>query len=100
MYLSAIREYIQQGGQSRGSYLVSNDTGELPAARLADVFRYQLADDTLMSYICEASINFEDDWSCSFAWIPVRPIPQENYWFETLWADFRSGALWRKDKKD
>ena len=97
MFLSAIREYIQKGGQSRGSYLVSNDKGKLPATGLADVFRYQLADDTLMGYICEARLDFEKDWGCTFAWIPVRPIPQEDDWFETLWADYRSGNLWRKD---
>jgi succinate dehydrogenase/fumarate reductase flavoprotein subunit len=99
VYLSAIREYMQKGGQSRGSYIVSKDSGELPALGLSDMFRYQLDDGTLMHYICEAGISREKEWSCSFAWIPVRPIPQEEYWFETLWATYRSGAIWRKDKE-
>lgn len=97
LYLSAIREYIQKGGQSRGSYLISESAGILPATGLADSFRYRLADQTLMQYACEASINPAEDWSCSFTWTPVRPIPQEEYWFETLWTAYRAGEIWGKE---
>ncbi len=99
-YLASIREYIQKGGQSRGSYIISDAAGDLPAAGLSDMFRYRLADSTLMRYTCEASIRFDGTWRCSFAWVPVRPIPQGEYWFETLWAAYRAGDIWRKDEKD
>lgn len=98
LYLSAIREYIQKGGQSRGSYLISESAGDLPTAGLADSFRYRLADQALMQYVCEASVNTEDDWRCSFVWTPVRPIPEEEYWFETLWAAYRAGDIWEKEE--
>lgn len=97
LYLSAIREYIRHGGQSRGSCLVSDRSGELPAQGLDGMFRYRLDAGGLMDSICEAGISREQEWNCSFAWVPVRPIPQEEYWFETLWAAYRSGAIWRKE---
>lgn len=96
-YLSAIQEYIRQGGQSRGSYLISAPTGVLPAAGLADSFRYCLADEKLFNCVCETSISAADDWQCRFAWQPVRPVPREQYWFETLWAAYRAGDIWQSE---
>jgi hypothetical protein len=26
-------------------------------------------------------------------WVPRRPIPEADAWFETAWASFRSGAI-------
>lgn len=95
VYLSAIKEYIMNGGASRGSYLVSDASGELPAVGLSDRFRYQLADQRLMNYVCEASMSAEPSRECSFEWMPVRPIPQDDYWFENIWSAFRLGNIFR-----
>ena len=97
MYLSAIEEYIRNGGQSRGSYLVSNAGGDLPVEGLDETFRYKLDEGKLLQYICEARLEPKENWQCSFEWVPVRPIPQEEYWFETLWSAYRNGDIWSKE---
>lgn len=97
LYLSAIHEYISKGGQSRGSYLISDPAGELPAGGLSDSFRYRLDDGRLMQFVCEVRLLPETNWDCSFAWVPVRPIPRDEYWFESVWASYRTGDIWRKE---
>lgn len=96
MYLSSIREYIMQGGQSRGSYIVSCPQGFLPAAGLPDKYRYRPDAEGLMNMICEVRLGGGRERSCSFAWIPVRPVPREDGWFEMLWAEYREGKIWKK----
>lgn len=93
-YLSAIGEYVRQGGQSRGSYIISCEPGELPAGGLPPKYRFLLDDETLMGKTCEVRVRLEPDWNCLFAWQPVRPIPQEDNWFETVWAAYREGKIW------
>ena len=96
MYLEAIREYIRKGGQSRGSYIVCREEGEIPVTDLPEKYRYLPDTEDLMKQICEIRLQRRDDWQCSCEWQPVRPIPQEEGWFETLWAAYRSGEVWQK----
>lgn len=104
VYLSAIREYIQKGGKSRGSYLIQDEQGELPVAGLSEAFR--LANDTgaLNASVCEVSLDIgqsqdqEQDLNqnqpqCKFAWKETRPIPQTEDWFENIWNDFRQDKI-------
>ena len=30
-------------------------------------------------------------------WIPCRPIPEADDWFENVWADFRNKVIYQKD---
>lgn len=95
VYLEAIGNYIQNGGQSRGSYLISNDEGALPAKELPDVFRLKLEPEGCASKIQE--VLYKDD-QCHFSWRSVRPIPQEELWFETVWKANRNGDIFQKEK--
>lgn len=88
MFLGAIREYIEQGGGSRGSYLVSDETGVLPAPGLPETFRHRLDGGSLSQSVCEAWLE-RDTLQCGFEWKPVRPIPAGETWFETVWKEFR-----------
>lgn len=94
-YLGAIREYIHRGGQSRGSYIISAPAGNLPAAGLPEQQRYVMDDGRLMNMICEVQVQAKPDWQCLFSWLPVRPVPQEDDWFETVWASYRQGEVWQ-----
>jgi len=29
-------------------------------------------------------------------WIPRRPVPEPNDWFETAWADYREDRIYEK----
>ena len=80
-YLSAIEAYISHGGPSRGGYLVQSaaPTEWQPDAEVGAT-RLQLAADGTPS--------------CEHEWVPVRPIPQEDDWFENVWRAYREGGVW------
>lgn len=91
MYLNAILDYIQQGGKSRGSYLISDDAGQLPLEGLDERFRYTLDGEAHANVIQEAVWR---DGACYCSWRPVRPMPQDDLWFENVWRDWRENRIY------
>lgn len=86
VYLNAIKEYIEKGGKSRGSYLVRDDKGKLPIPNLPEEFRFSLDNGELMNSTCEIELLREGcQYKCQAYWKPVRPIPCEDNWFENVW---------------
>jgi succinate dehydrogenase/fumarate reductase flavoprotein subunit len=93
-YLCAIKEYIEKGGRSRGSYLVQDSSGELPVRSLSDEFRYTLDTGELLNYACEIGLTeTNNEWEYSAAWTPLRPIPSEDNWFENVWNAYMRGEI-------
>ena len=82
VYLSAITEYLERGGQSRGSYLVL-DADEAFALNPPDAF--------VDRHVLEICVD--QDLDLHKAWVPVRPIPQDDPWFETAWTSYRDGTV-------
>lgn len=96
VYLSAIREYIERGGRSRGSYLVQDEKGELPIPGLPEEFRFSLDDGELLGYACEMELRRDNgEWRCDADWRPVRPIPSGDHWFENVWNEYRRKEIIR-----
>ena len=94
VYLNAIKEYIEKGGRSRGSYLVQDSNGELPIESLSDDFRFALDSGELAKMTCEVQLNADNgNYSCSFEWKPVRPIPEGDSWFENVWNAYLRGEI-------
>ncbi|MGQ9697204.1 MAG: FAD-binding protein [Armatimonadota bacterium] len=89
-YLTSIHEYIQRGGGSRGSYLVLDQNGVLPCPGL-ELFRFRPEDPQLRNEICE--IWMQSDRAFRTRWVPVRPIPEQDLWFENVWQAFRRKAI-------
>jgi succinate dehydrogenase/fumarate reductase flavoprotein subunit len=82
VYLSAITEYLERGGQSRGSYLVVDANGAFalnPPGAFVD------------QHILEMSVD--QDLDVRMTWAPIRPIPQDDAWFETAWTSYRDGTV-------
>jgi len=94
VYLSAMAEYARKGGQSRGSYLIYDPQGKLPAAELPEQFRYSLDNGELMAFACEVELSTDKDWQCKCEWNRVRPVPCEDNWFEKTWAEYRKGTVY------
>jgi hypothetical protein len=95
VYLEAIREYIARGGQSRGSALVLNASGRLPCEALGDDWRF-LGNEPgapVDQRILEIAVG--DDGGLRKEWVDIRPIPEENEWFETVWNDHLSDRIIR-----
>jgi len=103
VYLYAIKEYIEKGGKSRGSYLIHDDKGILPQETLPELFRFSLNEnDELQKIVNEIKMegnegNFDitkkEDIKIISEWKPVRPIPRNEYWFENIWREFRTRFL-------
>ncbi|MFW6269080.1 MAG: FAD-binding protein [Bacillota bacterium] len=90
VYLSAIKNYIEKEGKSRGSYLIYDKKGILPGKNLPEEFRYSLSDGFLKDRIQLVSY-FNNN--CNIEWRPVKPLPPDNSWFENVWEEYRENKI-------
>ena len=91
VYLQAMLDYDGQVGISRGSYLVYNPKGILPNGKLDETFR-SITKETDTTVLQEISYD-ADTGSCEVWWRPVRPLPEEDTWFENVWKKYREDAI-------
>ncbi len=87
-YLGAIRDRIRAGGKSRGSYLVIQRGGSIPAPSLEEfafVPETEKADTVWITELCIDNGTLRTESYSE----PVRPIPEPDRWFETVWASYR-----------
>jgi len=93
VYLEAIAEYLDRGGKSRGSYLVPDAAGSPPHPLLGERWAFALAgpDDLVGRNILE--IRLDGRGRARKRWVPVRPIPPADGWFETVWDDYRNDRI-------
>ena len=81
-YLSAILFQAKAGVGSRGSAAVLDDADRIIPENPA--FREQVLETRFNGR------NFEHGF------VPCRPIPREDGWFETVWAEFRNKEVYQK----
>ncbi|MBD3289739.1 FAD-binding protein [candidate division KSB1 bacterium] len=88
LYLEAIDEYLDKGGKSRGSYLVMDAGGEKPCPELDDEWKFTLnkEEDIVNNKILEISLS--KNLAVKKEWVAVRPIPEEEIWFENIWNKY------------
>lgn len=86
VYLSAMLDYVNQGGKSRGSALYTDMTGTKPFAQLPDAFTFVLDDGSRGDLVQEVQLK---EGKCHFHWRPVRPIPEDDDFFENVWRMYR-----------
>ncbi|MFW5856647.1 MAG: oxidoreductase, partial [Planctomycetota bacterium] len=91
-YLAALGEYLDGGGGSRGSALVLDDEGEPLHEALPPEWRMRPDDPALGESICE--VRLDADLTPQTTRVPVRPIPDETFWFENVWNDYRAGRVY------
>ena len=93
LYLEAMNVYLDKGGQSRGSVLIKNENGEQPCANLDDSWSFKLAGDHdfVSQKILEVHLSESDQ--VVKKWVDIRPIPEDQSWFETVWKDFREDRI-------
>ena len=63
--------------------------GKKPCEQLGDEWKFNLnqPDDFVNQKILE--IYLDDHFNIKKEWIDVRPIPQEDSWFENVWNEYR-----------
>lgn len=88
LYLEAIGEYLEKGGQSRSSFLVLNPAGKKPCQELGDEWRFRLNEKDSFTDSRILEIWLDEDFKVQKKWVEVRPIPQEETWFENIWNSY------------
>ena len=83
MVLLSMLDYADHGGKSRGAALYTDAAGEVPLPSLPETCRYVSDDGKLSGMVQEVSIAGE----C--VWRPVRPIPEDDDFFENVWREYR-----------
>ncbi len=87
VYLSAMADYAAVGGKSRGSALYTDMAGVKPFSKLPDAFTFVLDDGSRGGLVQEVLYK---GGACVFSWRPVRPIPQDDDFFENVWREYRA----------
>jgi len=93
VYLDAIHFDIQSGVGSRGSSIILDPNGEKVHKQLDEGWRIIPEDTKFRSQVLET--YFDDDGETRHRWIPCRPIPENESWFETTWAHYRNGDIYK-----
>jgi hypothetical protein len=65
--------------------------GEAVSAELGDDWRFKAENPELRHKICELQLG--EDEKFRLRWVSVRPIPEDNFWFENVWRDYRKGKV-------
>ncbi|NLY73754.1 MAG: FAD-binding protein [Firmicutes bacterium] len=90
--LASLRDYLRAGGGSRGSYLVVTDDGVPVSDRLGNDWRYRPEAEELRKYTLEYQYSGGEH---QLRWIPVREIPEADYWFENVWREFLEKTIYQ-----
>ncbi len=93
VYLSAMAQYLEHGGRSRGSVLYTDPAGSLPLSgpggeelALPELFRFRL-EEGLGDQVQE--VTWDGQAEPVFRWRLVRPVPADDDFFENVWRHFR-----------
>lgn len=97
-FLEAIREYLEAGGGSRGSYLVMDASGIPVCDLLGDEWRFKPENPEFRNKICEQQL--QQDGTFRLQWVPVRPVPRDDFWFENVWREYREGKIFDQQSQD
>ena len=84
--LSAMIDYYENIGLSRGSSLYTDKNGYLPKG-LEEIFRFSISESSVsVDKIQEMQYN-KKNWNIK--WRNVRPVPDEDDCFEIVWKNYR-----------
>ena len=86
--LSAMADYFDKIGASRGSALYTDPDGSAPLD-LEALFRFTVAEHG------STEDRVQQVTPTGILWRPVRPIPEEDTVFETVWRNYRNQNFFR-----
>jgi hypothetical protein len=95
LYLEAIGEFLKKGGKSRGSYLVMDPNGEKPNKEMSDDWKFSFNEDEAFVNDKILEIYLDKDFNVEKQWVDIRPIPEEDLWFENVWNRYMKDEIVR-----
>jgi len=93
VYLEAIRSAVRSGAGSRGSSMVLHPSGTRAHERLGPEWSFAPPNPDFRERVLETVAD--PGGTVSSAWVPRRPLPKTDAWFETAWAAFQRGKIYR-----
>lgn len=84
VYLKSMEYYIKNGGRSRGSYIVTDNTGQKKTGNSA----LDLCDYTREVEKSIIEVSFNNDLEVSFKQVSPADIPEQDLWFEKVWKEY------------
>lgn len=91
-YLHSMVSYMQNGGKSRGSYIVIEPVGDNSFTHKYLNFEYSI-DKKLDKTTCVSTYH-KDAMEVETCLEPVREMPAGDIWFEEVWEQYRSGKIY------
>lgn len=85
VYLSAMEQYIAEGGKSRGSYLIDDGSIDYSHCREWGI-TLKLDEGERAEFVQEAELL--PDGTVAVELVRRRPLPADDKWFETIYNDF------------
>jgi succinate dehydrogenase/fumarate reductase flavoprotein subunit len=95
VYLDAVAYAVESGVGSRGSAIVLDRGGTPIHERLGGAWRMAPEDPAFRERVLETMLDSTlDAPRLAHAWVPRRPLPETDAWFETAWAEYREGGIY------
>ncbi len=92
VYLEAVRAAVDSGVGSRGSAMVLAAKGVEAHAKLGPEWRFAKEDKGFRDRVLETDTT---GGRVRSRWVRRRPIPATDLWFETAWAAYRKGEIYK-----
>lgn len=92
VYLDAIKFTMKSSVGSRGSSIVLDPKGNQVHDLLDASWKIASEDTSYRQKVLVTQTS--KDGETQNEWVPCRPIPQNDAWFETTWARFRKGEIY------
>ena len=91
-FLETLKALIERGGGSRGSYMIVDEKGDRTLdTKKGSLMRYRSENLEMRQEILETRLNEKGGFDVRP--VPVRPLPQDDSWYETTWNDWRTGDI-------
>ncbi len=90
--LDALKFAVESGVGSRGSALVLDKSGKPADTRLTADWNYAPESPSYREQVLETTTRGN---AITHSWVPRRPIPASDAWFETAWAAFLDGRVFK-----
>ncbi len=96
-FLQAIVSYIERGGGSRGAFMVLDDDGDMDVlAGGVRCLRHRRENMEARKEILEVALKTGTSCDFDVTAVSVRPLPEDDSWFENTWADFADGRIFQE----
>jgi len=93
-FLETIKYYVENGGGSRGAYMVLDDNGDCTVdTKRGSEMPHRSENMEKRSEILEAELSDRGEFEVRA--VPVRPLPDDDSWYETAWRQWVAGEVFR-----